>query len=135
MVPVAERMVRHAGLLPPPGAIRRVYVWLAVIVGWVFFRSASLPEAGRFLSRMVPRGDAGNMWGIQDLLTPELALTLGLAVVFSFPVSPWLRIAANQVPRRGLVDGVEVTGVGALLALSLIRLAGDTFNPFIYFRF
>jgi len=132
---VAERMGRHAGLPPPPGAIRRLYVWLAVIVGWVFFRSASLPEAGRFLSRMVQLGDAGNMWGIQDLLTPELALTLGLAVVFSFPVSAWLRIAANRVPRCGLVDGVEVAGVGALLALSLIRLAGDAFNPFIYFRF
>ena len=56
-----------------------------------------------------------------------------LAFVLSLPVLPWLkgRLSAHEK----LSTALQNLGTVSLLAVSLLFLVGQSYNPFIYFRF
>ena len=142
---VIERVGLGAWLGRRPWALRHAYTMLVAIVGWVFFRAESLPRALEhlgamfFLSEGVPA-----LWPLALYLERPIALALLLGSVGSLPWAPALgrRLAAlgrsEQVGPRVAQATLEL-GAGLLIVLALLasaaRLAADTYNPFIYFRF
>ncbi len=56
--------------------------------------------------------------------------------MFSLPVVPGLKKRLSASPRGArLVRGLGGILPAALLALSVVFLVGQSYNPFIYFRF
>ena len=137
---VVERAGAGAVLERLPGAIRRIYAILVVMVGWVFFRATSLHGALALLARMAGFGDEARFDFTPGLyLNRWVVLTLLAGAVASFPVRQWcsrsLRGLATSSTANVAIRVADGVGLASLLCLSLTFVAAGTYNPFLYFRF
>ena len=135
---VAERVGLGALLkrLWPP--LRHVYLLLAVMIGWVFFRADSLMGAFLYLRAMAGLGTLEpTAFAPSFYLTPELILALAAGVVGSMPIGlmfeRW-RTRASATP-VWIFDTVAVAAFCLILAASMLQVAAGSYSPFIYFRF
>ncbi|MBP3729717.1 MAG: MBOAT family protein [Lachnospiraceae bacterium] len=120
-----------------------LYTMLVMLVGLIIFRSESLAYAGEMLKGFFGFGGAmsGETYSlVSTYFGPYYLALLALSVFFSLPLfrNGWLKIRARLAGKRRasiLFMGATMAGALAVLALSLIQLATDSYNPFIYFRF
>ncbi|SOD96616.1 MBOAT family O-acyltransferase [Spirosoma fluviale] len=125
----------------PP--IAHGYTILVVLVGWVFFRVETLPEAIHFLQKMLGLGIQSTTvmaYPLTYFLQPELIVSLLIGLVLTTPVYPHFqrgmeRLTARLAPIGSLINSLYVAGLFSLFVLAVMYLAADTYNPFIYFRF
>ncbi len=145
---VLERIVRSRvrDVHPLWVPCSHLYVLLAVMVGWVFFRAESFTQAWTFLKAMVGiAGGSGLSYYPALYFDRELVLLTIVAVLGSCPLIPLLAAKLDALRQKGrsglrgaLPLAVEAVGVAALLVLFVLvsmKLAATTHNPFIYFRF
>jgi alginate O-acetyltransferase complex protein AlgI len=114
--------------------LRRALVLLAVMVGWVLFRSPSAVAAWDYLGSMFTAGG----------ITPEaitaaidtravLALGIGVASVFLPGNLVGGLLVTNWQGLRGAA--VRVAEVAVAFPYSLIVVASGSFSPFLYYQF
>ena len=121
--------------------LRHVYVLLVVMVGWVFFRADTLPQATAYLAAMAGLGAAlPTPYAPAYYLTPELWLALVAGVIGATPILAIVaRWRALQAPGRPLPAAAwataETAAVAVLMVASMMQVAARTYDPFIYFRF
>ena len=128
-----------------PRPLRHLYALLAVMGGWVLFRADTWPAAMAFFSALVGLGEAAQAQPLGRYATNQVLWSIGIGVVLSAPVWPWLRgsLARWTEARTGVGRTAAETAslvldpllTGMLLLVSAAWLAGGTYNPFIYFRF
>ncbi|HCX15020.1 MAG TPA: MBOAT family protein [Rhodospirillaceae bacterium] len=156
----AERAIPDKSFAWMPRTLARLlghtYVLFIVMIAWVFFRADTLPQALEYLAVMF--GGLGSdqvRMPLASFLDRQALFLLVVAAVGSTPAFSMLtrdwRKRNNQVRGRTVVAAAEsafiLTNferymiaarpvVGAcVLVLSIAYLAGQTYNPFIYFRF
>ena len=108
--------------------LNHIYTLLVVLIGWVLFRAETLPQAGEYITAMfLPRYAFTDTFA--ELLGRNCMLA-GAAGILLAGVLPkaWLVRAADNVYLR-------LVYVPVLVGLSIVMLASDAYNPFIYFRF
>ena len=131
-----------------PRVLRHAYVLVVVMVGWVFFRADSLPQAVRVLGQM---GRPGRFLGpdaaVSILLNAQTLAALSAGSLLAMPLLPALmerlRAPRAEPPRLAMPSRLDTRNVHALpipllaagFVLSVALLAGSTLNPFLYFRF
>lgn len=110
-----------------------IYTMLLVIVGWVFFFSPTLLEAGAYLGAMFGRGAVGitDEAGMYYLLTS--LILFWFSWIFAVP-------AASKISEKHLEDSDGWAPLfllihGGIFLLAVAYLIHDTYNPFLYFRF
>ncbi|HET6299604.1 MAG TPA: MBOAT family protein [Kribbella sp.] len=119
-------------------APRRAITFLLVIFGWVLFRAADLPAAGRMLGAML---NPLHGWD----LPPELAMLLsGHRIALLVLVVASAMIPAAWVSGR-VIDGMQEAPTWARRTMRSLALAAapyaaivtvaGTFSPFLYFQF
>jgi alginate O-acetyltransferase complex protein AlgI len=135
---ILERRFSHRSLPSLLRPLRHAYVLLAVLFGWVIFRSDSLAHAFRMSQTMVGFGhQAPTAWPIDRFATRSvMAALLAAALITVAPLrhsafgtrdfAGWMGLARN---------GLTVASLLVLFCLSAISLSSGTYNPFIYFRF
>jgi alginate O-acetyltransferase complex protein AlgI len=120
-----------------PSPVRHVYCLLVVLLTWVFFRAATLPEAIGFLRAMIGRGHGGGVVRASDFLDHQRTLAFAVALVAMTPVLPrlqsWLRNAPLPLHATASLARVGIPVV--VFVVCVMRLSSGTYNPFIYFRF
>lgn len=137
------RVVRNA-----PRPLRHLYVLLVVMLGWVFFRANTLPEALAFIAALGGRAAiAPTPFTVGWYLTPAIWLAIVAGVVGSFPIGPALtrwQERPSAVSGHRLAPGapaamrmavLNIGLVAVVLLAAIIQIAARTYNPFIYFRF
>jgi D-alanyl-lipoteichoic acid acyltransferase DltB (MBOAT superfamily) len=107
-----------------PGPWSRLATMLAVLMGWVLFRSESLGAACGFYSALL----GGQGWGPPSLPGVDAAFAV-LIVVLVF-VTSLPRDTVDLGPRR---RALYATALAMLLMLALLRIEQPT--PFLYFQF
>ncbi|MBM6923648.1 MBOAT family protein [Hydrogenoanaerobacterium saccharovorans] len=123
-----------------PGFISHFYLLFAVLISWVIFYFTDLSRAAQYLGIMF--GLSGQpLTNSQTLLALEGNLFwLILAVVFCLPLA---RIASQQITAAAAVSRprqiilgilVPVMNLGILLICTAM-LSGQSYNPFLYYRF
>jgi alginate O-acetyltransferase complex protein AlgI len=151
---VLERAGLGAWLGRRAGPLRHIYVLLAVMVGWVFFRAETLAYAWAFLRALVGLSDGSQLVPVGELLVPAreihlLALhadtltwiALAAGALGSLPWLPWLRArleALEAQGRRGpslAFEWLGLAGLALVFVHAAMALASGGYNPFIYFRF
>ena len=115
------------------------------LFGWVLFRSETLADAGLMLRSLSGLADVSReARAIWLDFNPKQIVAIVAGVALAYPVVPWLRAALGrrlaQAPRSGTALRLTVyAGECALLTalglLSLLFVAGGSYNPFLYFRF
>jgi alginate O-acetyltransferase complex protein AlgI len=143
-----ERFGFGRALERAPRVLRHAYAVLVVIVGWVFFRADSLPQALRYLATMAdPVAFRVPDVALRLLLNAQTLAALAAGTLLAAPllqaVMQRLNIARAEPPRPDLPPRLQTGDVHALpipllaagFLLSIAILVGSTLNPFLYFRF
>jgi alginate O-acetyltransferase complex protein AlgI len=123
-----------------PVAIQRGYALMAILAGWVLFRSTSLQQAGCFLRALVGGQESGMSALASPYLSPTFALIVLAGIMLAFPIDYFGYVRRwHVVPIEStLVRCAPVLKVAALIAvlvLSLMGTAAATYRGFIYFQF
>jgi alginate O-acetyltransferase complex protein AlgI len=143
-----ERFGLGRGLQSAPRPLRHLYAVLVVMVGWVFFRADSLPQALHYLAEMArPGGFETPDAALSILLNAQSMTALVAGSLLAMPLLPALmerlRAPRAEPPRPDLPGRLETRSVHALpipllaagFVVSIAILVGSTLNPFLYFRF
>lgn len=107
---------------------RRAGTFVLVMVGWVFFRSANLEEAGRLLSGMFGVNGWGNWVDLRDLAGGYLLALLALATVLVF-------VAPNTWQLKWTWSRGQVAALVVLILACVGAMLVNTSSPFLYFQF
>ncbi len=124
------------GLLKMPDILRRIYVLLVVILGFVLFNAQDMTQAGQ---------DLAGMFGLAGLpLVNHVTLYYlrSYAVLFVFGIvgaTPLVKNAANRFLGSDRTEKIaaiiEPVVLMGLLLICTAYLVDGSFNPFLYFRF
>ena len=111
----------------------RVYTLLAVIIGWVYFRSDTIFEANEFLRQMFSFDSAGN--SVFTYLSFKVIILGVFAVFFSGFVQRPLMEFYMKIRNKTCVVVADYVFQLLVLLASIAMIVGGTYNPFIYFQF
>ncbi len=120
------------------GFLMHIYALLAIVIGWVLFRSENILNALLYLKAMfLPFTTAG----LGDLFTnfylQNGGVLLAIACVFAFPILPFVNNKLLLLKGRAsqCVAVAKSILLVALFALALLACIKSSYNPFIYFNF
>jgi len=113
-----------------PRPVRVGLTFLGVLVTWVFFRAPDLPAAARYLEAMaglaVPQAGAALVGAV--MYSPYRLFSLAVAAIVTWGCpQTWDWTRRLTATRAALALGC--------LALALVMMASQGYNPFIYFIF
>ena len=123
--------------------LRRLYTLAVVWFGWFLFRFDDISLMGDALKCLFGGGNGFSDFTARTTFLNYLFI-LVIAVVACTPIVPALReklTAAAQggkitaLPARAVLNATAAAAPALLLLLSLLALVGDSYNPFLYFRF
>lgn len=120
-----------------PAVLRVAVTFIAAVIGWVLFYYTDLSAAGTHLLALFGIGAQGFL---PDETTAnaikEIALYLPVIFVAALPVIPWIRERIADRAGLGKAADCAATVLAAVVGImSVLYLVGQSFNPFIYFRF
>jgi len=119
-----------------PTLLRRAYVLLVVVLGFVLFNAADIHQAGSDIAGMFGFGGVPLVTAETLYYLRSYGIVLILALVGSTPV---VRDLANRLAsgkRTGRITAIlEPVVLTVLLLLCTAYLVDGSFNPFLYFRF
>lgn len=124
-----------------PAVFWRLYFVAAILVGWVFFYHTGIDRAFRFL---------GIMFGINapSLSSPEVGIFLNSYMIFIVIAlvgcTPLMKSIFDRI--KGSLQRIRIGAYSvdqlikstvniAILIVSIIMLVGQSYNPFLYFKF
>lgn len=116
-----------------PKLFRHVYALLLIVIGWVIFASDDVSVLLPYLGSMFGANGAVGGMDVYTLLTKAVLLIICCIASTELPKKLFLS-AAGAMNEKAAFTIKSVMTI-ALLALSMILLIGDSYNPFLYFRF
>ncbi|MCK5129195.1 MAG: MBOAT family protein [Clostridiales bacterium] len=130
-----EKFVFHKILEKTPKPIRHLITLVAVLFGWAIFYYTDTGSMINQISAMVGIGaeliDATTLTVLKKYSFFPL-----LAMILSMPILPAIKVQLEKKPwleKTGNIVGTILLTL--VLVLSLLFLVGESYNPFIYFRF
>lgn len=143
---VMERLGLSGLLMRIWKPLRHIYVIFVVLIGWVFFRAETLQYAAGYLSAMFGLVQHGVIkYPLSMYIDRELILSFTIAVICSTPILAFIRYHKEILLNKssGIVaffleiffGFTQTVTLVSILTLSIIYLSGNTYNPFIYFKF
>ena len=116
-----------------PGVVQRLYSLLLIVLGWVIFALTDFGAIGNYFAALFGAhggADAQTMY----LLTTNISLLL----VAALACTRWPAHAANDLLTwlpRAAQTLLRCLFYAAVLLMCVAFLVGDSYNPFLYFRF
>ncbi|KAF0819036.1 putative poly(beta-D-mannuronate) O-acetylase [Bacillus sp. ZZV12-4809] len=123
-----------------PKVIQHFYTMLAVIIGWVFFRSETFSYAFDYLQAMFGLNGMP-LWDSEtSFYLTQNGIVIAIAIIVSMPVFDLIRKTLNSVMNkkentRLSYDLIVSAGYVLVFLVTIVSVVSTTFNPFIYFRF
>ena len=124
-----------------PAWVGHLYSMFLVVIGWTIFAQTDMGSLGRYLKAMFGIGAAGIDSAFFYFISCN-AILLIVLVICSIDHRIWFR---NRAHRNGnIYDSIERSKAWTiakpvimlvLLVASFAFLVGDSYNPFLYFRF
>lgn len=116
-----------------PKFFRHVYALLLIVIGWVIFASDDVSVLLPYLGSMFGANGAVGGMDVYTLFTK--AVLLIICCVASTELPKRLFLSATGAMNEKAAFTIKSVMTIALLALSMVLLIGDSYNPFLYFRF
>ncbi len=133
MLILIEKLFLSRVLECVPRIFSHLYLLAAMLVGWVFFYFVDLGTGLAYIGRMFGIG-APALWDLPLMINISNNLFWFLAaVLFCAPAAP--RIAQALSKKKAPVSAVVPAVSIFCLLVSTALLVGQSYNPFLYFRF
>ncbi len=116
-----------------PKLLRHVYALLLIVIGWVIFASDDVSVLLPYLGSMFGANGALGGMDVYTLATKAVLIVICCIASTELPKKLFLRCTGAMNEKAAFVLKSVLTL--ALLALSMVFLIGDSYNPFLYFRF
>ena len=128
---ILERFVFNSLIEKTPAPVRWALTFVIAVIGWVIFYYTDLAALAQALGALFGVGISG--WS--DAASIAVLRRYGIwslgAFVLSLPVVPFV---SEKLPEK-LRGALGLVFTLLLFAASLLFLIGQSYNPFIYFRF
>ncbi len=133
-----EKYVWGKKLAKLPAFFQHIYAIWIVVFGFTIFVFDDMGKLGEYLTFLF--GIAKNpIFGTEILYyLMNYGVLLIVAVLLSAPIYPWLQKKIEQIQTKRKKDVIKAICAVCYIALFLLTtayLVGDTYNPFLYFRF
>ncbi len=116
-----------------PKILRHVYALLLIVIGWVIFASDDVSVLLPYLGSMFGANGALGGMDVYTLATKAVLIVICCIASTELPKKLFLSCTGAMNEKAAFVLKSVLTL--ALLALSMVFLIGDSYNPFLYFRF
>lgn len=137
---IAAEKLFLSRLLSKNRAVSHIYLLIIVFFGWILFRFESLSDVWCVIKGMF--GANGNPLSSFEAFTTvkSYVIMLIIAVLACTPIFKNLtdRLKFGALKSRGALAAYSVAQLivpAVLLIISAAALVGDSYNPFLYFRF
>lgn len=132
---IIEKLFLGKLLEKAPKAVGHIYMMFAVIIGWVIFAAEDFKVMGVYLASMFGAG-AGF---ISDMALYQLIKYAAFMIIFIVGCTDFPARASKKLFGRfksPAAAAVMSNGFYAVIMLiSVALIVGDSYNPFLYFRF
>ena len=119
-----------------PGAAQHIAALFLIVVGWTVFYYTDMGCLGKHLGAMFGIGAAGLSDPVTMAVIRKYTVLPLIAAIASLPILPQLKAWLRKHEKlEGAADIVSLVCLTALMLLSMIFIVGQSYNPFIYFRF
>ena len=119
-----------------PGAAQHIAALFLIVVGWTVFYYTDMGCLGKHLGAMFGIGAAGLSDPVTMAVIRKYTVLPLIAAIASLPILPQLKAWLGKHEKlEGAADIVSLVCLTALMLLSIIFIVGQSYNPFIYFRF
>ena len=111
-----------------PSFLKRLYALSIILLGWVFFKTETLPDAMEYIHRLV-------IWNKEGDLTALLYVNNRFLFIFTLGIvfcSPFIK---NKIQLMTQNQFLVLAFHAILLFFAIVELSTTSYNPFIYFRF
>ena len=134
---VLERFVLERVLNRTPAVLRHILTLLLVTVGWVIFYYTDFGAMTEHLKALIGLGGGGiTDPKLMSVLKKYTVLPIVMAIC-CLPLQKWFKQLFSRGDKGVSTIGEVIGAVGltVIFLLSILFLMGQTYNPFIYFRF
>ena len=119
-----------------PGAAQHIAALFLIVIGWTVFYYTDMGCLGKHLGAMFGIGAAGLSDPVTMAVIRKYTVLPLIAAIASLPILPRLKAWLGKHEKlEGAVDIASLVCLTALMLLSMIFIVGQSYNPFIYFRF
>jgi alginate O-acetyltransferase complex protein AlgI len=137
---VAERLFYRDKIDRWPKPLAHIYGVLVFLIGWAFFYYTDIGDALGLIGHMFGIGANGFAGTALTLVFKNNVFLFVIAVIACLPVGKFVGINYRVMVRKGgtrakVLFIIRSVLLLALLYVSTIMLVGNSYNPFIYFRF
>ena len=128
-----EKLFLLKALDRAPKILRHIYSLLLIILGWVIFACDDITVLLPFIGSMFGANGALGGLDIYWLTTKAVLLVICCIASTELPKKLMISLSGRLGEKQAFVLKSVLTLL--LLGLSMVFLIGDSYNPFLYFRF
>lgn len=137
---VLERIFLADSLQKLARPFRHCYLIFIVMIGWVIFRADNLQHLGYFMQALFGFSSASysNPFYLEPFLSHSIVFISLLGIILSTPIRPLLAqlfVNNNSLIVRSIWVATAQVVYCTILLYCMLKIAGGSYNPFIYFRF
>ncbi|GHU79923.1 alginate regulatory protein [Clostridia bacterium] len=133
-----ERLFLGGLLKKAPAVITHIYMIFITLLGWTLFYFEDFGRLGEMLSAMFGVGERP-LWDMElGFVLMNNLFWLLLVFAFCVPLLPWIKSKLYTDAPAWRVTWLTYAQSAAcivMLALSTAMLVGESYNPFLYFKF
>lgn len=133
---IGERFLFSSVIEMIPSFFRRCITMFLVVLGWTIFYYTDMSLLSGHLGAMFGVGANGITDEVTMAVIRKYTVFPLIALFASLPVVPGIKALVNKaVGESTVLEILSLIFLSALVLLSVIFLVGQSYNPFIYFRF
>lgn len=134
-----ERLFLRKWLERIPRLFSHLYLILVVLIGWVLFYFTDLSSMWTVLGRMFGIGNPGALDSLSVTRLMNYIFFIPAAIIGCLPIAPRIRELLTTKGTRfyapAALIALEIAVCVILLVVCTAMLVGESYNPFLYFRF
>lgn len=128
-----ERVGFEKRLIKMPPVIRRLYVFIIVLLAWIPFRANDMKYAMHYYGSLLYNNKDIKLNLVSSYFTTDFIIVLFVAIVLAFNLFDFSRF--KNLLNSKAIQVMSACFLLLILLLSLVYIMSGTYNPFIYYQF
>ena len=132
---ILEKFILKDILNKMPNTLKHIYTLFFVILGWAIFAFDDMGKISLYLKIMFGFGNVSFINGAFIYYLKNYFMIIIISIIFSCPIYKNLKEIIKKQHRQKIFFAITLIIYIVLFIITVSYLVGDTYNPFLYFRF